>query len=75
MGLPCNINFLISSNSGVCPIFLDFTHLEKVKNALFGYTDSSDRLVRLVNAYCTEDTTAYEKIVFTLIGCDWIENG
>ncbi|SUZ89269.1 uncharacterized protein METZ01_LOCUS42123 [marine metagenome] len=49
--------------------------MEKVKNALFGNTDSSDRLVRLVNAYCTEDTTAYEKIVFTLIGCDWIENG
>ena len=41
----------------------------------------SGTLIRLidrfnfVNAYCTEDTTAYEKIVFTLIGCDWIENG
>ena len=75
MGLPWNINFLFYLTLGACPIFLDFTHLEKVKNALFGNTDSSDRLVRLVNAYCTEDTTAYEKIVFTLIGCDWIENG
>jgi len=49
--------------------------LEKVKNDLFGNTDASNRLVQLVNTYCTKDTTAYEKIVFTLIGCDWIENG
>ena len=38
-------------------------------------TDSSDRLVQLIIAYCTENTTAYEKIVLLLFECDWIENG
>ena len=75
MGFPWNINFLFYLTLELAPFFSILHIWKKLKNAFFGNTDSSDRLVRLVNAYCTEDTTAYEKIVFTLIGCDWIENG